>query len=148
MIARKDNYTITTDREKMDVEMIHHFLSYNSYWSKGIPLDVVQKVVDHSLNFGLFHFDKQIGYARTITDYATVAYLGDVFVLSEYRGQSLGKWLVEQVMSHSDLQTLRRWVLLTGDAHELYKKYGWKEIAHPERWMELHDPMIYNNKKT
>ena len=136
-------YHITTDRDKLDVSVIHDFLSNHSHWAKGIPLETVKKSIANSLNFGLFHGDKQIGYARVITDYATIAYLGDVFVLPEYRGRGLSKWLMEVVMSCPDVQGLRRWVLLTSDAHGLYEKVGWKRIAHPERYMERHDPDVY-----
>ena len=97
------------------------------------------------MNFGLFFKDKQIGYARVVTDFATTAYLADVFVLKEFRSQGLSKWLMEIIMNHLKLQGLRRWVLLTQDAHELYKKFGWKTIANPERWMEKHNPDVYKN---
>jgi GNAT superfamily N-acetyltransferase len=127
----------------MDIKAIHDFLSHHSQWSKGISLDLVRRSVEHSLNFGLFYQKKQIGYARVITDYATIAYLGDVYVLPEHRGMGLSKWLMEAVMTHPDLQGLRRWILLTSDAHGLYEKYGWKKIAKPELYMELHDPEVY-----
>jgi len=139
----RGEYRITTDRDKQDIVVIHDFLSNHSHWSRGIPIETVRKSIDNSLNFGLFHQDKQVGYARLITDYATIAYLGDVFVLPEYRGYGLSKWLMEVVMSHPDLEGLRRWVLLTSDAHGLYEKTGWKRIAQPERYMEWHNPDVY-----
>ena len=139
----KGDYTISTDSSRMDISAIHDFLSHHSHWSRGISLDLVSRSVEHSLNFGLFYQNKQIGYARVITDYATIAYLGDVYVLPEHRGRGLSKWLMEEVMTHPDLQGLRRWILLTSDAHGLYEKYGWKKIAKPDLYMELHDPKVY-----
>jgi GNAT superfamily N-acetyltransferase len=101
--------------------------------------------VENSLNFGLFHCNNQIGLARVISDFATIAYLGDVYVLPEYRGKGLSKWLMDQVMAHPALQGLRRWILLTSDAHGLYRQFGWKEIARPELYMELFNPNVYTN---
>lgn len=141
----RGDFTITTDNTKLNLQTIHDFLSLESYWGKNIPVKTVKKALDNSLNFGLFHGDKQIGYARVVSDYATIAYLGDVFVLSEYRGQGLSKWLMEKIIMHPDLQGLRRWILLTADAHELYRKYGWTNIKNPEKWMEKHDPDVYKN---
>jgi GNAT superfamily N-acetyltransferase len=140
---RKDDFIITTDKSKMDVAFIHRFLSTQSYWSPDIPFEKVNAAVDNSLNFGLFHHEKQIGYARVVSDYCLIAYLGDVFVIPDYRGKGLSKWMMEKIIAHPDLQNLRRWILLTRDAHELYKKYGWKTIAAPERWMEIHNPDAY-----
>ena len=141
--VKKGDFLITTDKTKLDIELIHHFLSTQAYWCKGIPIDKVQTAAENSLNFGLFHHTKQIGYARIISDFSTIAYLGDVFILPEYRGQGLSKWLMEQVMAHPNLQGLRRWILLTGDAHGLYKQFGWAEIVRPDIWMELHNPNAY-----
>ena len=140
---RKGDFFITTDRAMLDLDVIHDFLSNHAYWCKGIPYETVRKAADHSLNFSVFHQDKQIGYARVISDFATVAYLGDVFILEAYRGQGHSRWLMDQVMTHPDLQGLRRWILLTRDAHELYKKYGWTPIAIPDRWMEKHEKNAY-----
>ena len=141
----RDEYTITTDKNKMDVNAIHHYLAYESYWSKDIPFEIFKRSFDNSLTFGLIHSGKQVGFARVITDFATFAYLADVYVLEEHRGKGLSKWLMEIIISHPDLQGLRRWVLLTSDAHELYKKFGWKEIKNPEKYMELHNPDVYKN---
>lgn len=140
----KGDFTITTERAKMDLSVIHNYLSNEAYWCKNIPLDRVKTSVENSLNFGLFHKGKQIGYARIITDFSTIAYLGDVFILEEFRGQGLSKWLMEKIMSHPNLQGLRRWVLLTRDAHELYKKFGWTNIVNPEKWMEKTNLNVYN----
>ena len=141
--VRKGDFFFTTDRAMLDLDVIHDFLSNHAYWCKGIQYETVRKAADHSLNFSVFHQDKQIGYARVISDFATVAYLGDVFILEAYRGQGHSRWLMDQIMTHPDLQGLRRWILLTRDAHELYKKYGWTQIAIPDRWMEKHDKNVY-----
>jgi GNAT superfamily N-acetyltransferase len=143
----RGDYTISTDNSKLDLPFIHGFLSREAYWSKNIPYEVVQTAANNSLNFGVYHKNRQIGYARVITDYATIAYLGDVFIIQEFRGQGISKWMLENVMNHPGLQGLRRWILLTSDAHELYKKYGWTEIARPEKWMEKHDPAAYTLKE-
>ncbi|MCK9206560.1 MAG: GNAT family N-acetyltransferase [Salinivirgaceae bacterium] len=140
---KRNNFTLTTDRTKMDVSAIHHFLAKESYWSKNIPLERVKIAVENSLNFGIFLNEQQVGYARVISDFSTIAYLGDVFILDGFRGQGLSKWLMDKIMAHPNLQGLRRWILLTGDAHELYKRYGWTNIASPDKWMEKHNPEVY-----
>ncbi len=141
---QKGDYSITTDKTKLDLEVIHHFLSTQAYWSKNMPFEKVKQGVENSLNFGLFFKEQQIGYARIISDFSTIAYLGDVFVLPEYRGKGLSKWLMHEIMTHPNLQGLRRWILLTGDAHGLYKQFGWTEITNPDKWMELHNKDVYN----
>lgn len=140
-----DAFTITTDKSKLDINVIHRYLSGESYWSKDIPIERIQKSIENALCFGVYHNDQQIGYAKVVSDFSTMAYLGDVFILEDYRGQGLSKQLMETIMSHPELQNLRRWILLTADAHELYKKYGWQPIASPEKWMEIHRPNIYQN---
>lgn len=145
-----DNFTITTDKLKMDVVAIHDFLSKYSGWSDNIPFDKVKTSIENSLNFGLFHNDKQIGFARIISDFSTIAYLGDIYVLDNYRGQGLSKKLMDAVISHPNLQGLRRWILLTSTADWLYEKYGFTKLPKPELYMELFDPNIYktdNSKK-
>ena len=137
------DYLITTDKSKLDLKVIHNFLTNESYWSQNIPFEIVKAATENSLNFGLFFKEKQIGYARIVSDFATTAYLADVFVLKEFRGQGLSKWLMEIIMNHPDLQGLRRWILATKDAHGLYKQFGWKPIAAPERWMEKHNQDVY-----
>ena len=139
----KDDYCISTDRSKLDVDAIHNFLSTQSYWCQNIPFEKVKKSVDNSLNFGLYYKDKQIGFARIISDFSTMAYLGDVYVIPEHRGKGLSKWMMQVIMSHPELQGLRRWMLLTADAHGLYKQFGWKEIANPDRYMEVHNKNVY-----
>lgn len=135
-------YLISTDRNKLDLNMIYWFLSTQAYWSPAIPFEKVQRASEHSLCFGVYFGDKQIGYARIISDYTSIAYLGDVFILKEFRGQGLSKWLMQTIQSHPDLQGLRRWILLTKDAHGLYKQTGWNEIAQPELWMEIHQKVF------
>ena len=128
-------YLMTTDKGKLDLEMVHSFLK-TSYWAAGIPAEVVRRSVENSLAFGLFEGDEQVGFARVVTDYATFAYLADVFVLEPHRGQGLGTWMMEVVFSHPELQGLRRWMLATRDAHELYRKYGFAEPEDPRIFME------------
>jgi N-acetylglutamate synthase-like GNAT family acetyltransferase len=141
-----NTFTISTDKNKLDIEMIHQFLSAVAYWSKGIPLEKLRTSIEHSLCFGVYEEERQVGFARVISDYATVAYLGDVFILPGYRGKGLSKMLVNTIMQHSSLQGMRRWILLTGDAHGLYKQFGWSSIADPVRWMEIYDRNVYAKK--
>jgi GNAT superfamily N-acetyltransferase len=114
-----------------------------SYWSPGIPQDVLDRAIDGSLSFGLYEGERQIGFARAITDRATFAYVADVYVLEEYRGRGLALWLMETVLAHPELQGLRRWMLLTRDAHPLYRKVGFVDVARPERIMEIARPDVY-----
>jgi ribosomal protein S18 acetylase RimI-like enzyme len=140
--SKRGEYTITTDRTRLDLGVVHGYLT-KSYWAEGISRELVRRSIQQSLCFGLYHGPKQIGFARVVTDYTTYGYLGDVFVLEEYQGRGLGKWLIEVVMAHPQLQGFRRWSLLTRDAHLLYKAFGFKPLAHPERWMEKWDPEVY-----
>jgi len=133
---RQADYVISTDRDRLDLPFIHNFLSNTAYWAQGRSLDLVRRSLDNSLNFGLFHGREQIGFARVVTDYATFAWLADVFIIEDYRGRGLGKWLVEVITTHPRLQGFRRWVLATKDAHELYRRFGFTELKSPERWME------------
>jgi GNAT superfamily N-acetyltransferase len=142
---RQGDYLISTDKNRLDLTVIHTFLT-TSYWAAGIPQEIVKRTIEHSLSFGLYKGDQQIGYARVITDYATFAYLGDVFILEPFRGQGLSKWLMEVVVTHPDLQGFRRWILLTKDAHGLYNKVGFTEVATPERYMERFFPGVYEEK--
>lgn len=145
--VRFGDYIITTDKLKMDVVAIHDFLSKYSGWSDNIPFDRVKTSIEHSLNFGLFHQHKQIGFARIISDFSTIAYLGDIYILDNYRGQGLSKKLMEVVMGHPNLQGLRRWILLTSTADWLYKKYGFTKLPHPELYMELYNPNVYKTDR-
>ncbi|MDR5839012.1 GNAT family N-acetyltransferase [Caballeronia sp. LZ034LL] len=132
----RDDYRVSTDIESFDFDVIHRYLSEEAYWSPGIAREKVERAARHSLAFGLFLRDEQIGYARMVTDTATFAYLADVFVLSAHRGAGLGVWLIDCVMAHPDLQGLRRMMLVTSDAHRLYARHGFVASAHPERIME------------
>lgn len=136
----RGEYLISTDSERLDLEFIHSFLSTETYWATGRPFDVVKHSIENSLPFGLYHRDRQIGFARVVTDYATFGWIADVFVIEEFRGQGLGKWLMEAMITHPELQGFRRWVLATKDAHDLYRQFGFTELKRPERWMERHDP--------
>ena len=133
---RRDDYLISTDRQRLDVDFIHHFLSRNAYWALGRTRETVTRSIDNSLNFGLFKTDTQIGFARVVTDYATFAWLADVFVVPEQRGAGLGKWLIETITSTEELQGFRRWLLATRDAHDLYRQFGFNNLGDPDRWME------------
>ena|SRR5688500_4859046 len=139
---RRGDYTISTNNEQLDLAIIHTFISNQSYWGRGRRADTVQRALDHSLNFGVFENKRQIGFARVVTDFATFAWVADVFILEEHRGKGLAKWLMEAILSHPDLQGFRRWVLATKDAHELYRRFGFKELRRPERWMERPDPQM------
>jgi GNAT superfamily N-acetyltransferase len=135
-------YLISTDRAKLDVAAIHAYLT-NSYWSPGIPRSIVEKAVRGSICFGLYHRASQVGLARVVTDGATYAYLCDVYILEEHRGKDLGKWLMQTVTAHPDLQGLRRFTLATRDAHGLYAQFGFQPLADPARHMEISVPDIY-----
>ena len=140
-----NGYRISSDQSEMDVESIHEFVS-QSYWAKGIPIETLKKAIDNSLCFGVFNSQgSQVGFARMITDLATYAYLADVYVLDEHRGKGLSKWLMQEIMSHPDLQGLRRMTLATLDAHGLYAKYGFSALATPEVFMENWNPNVYKN---
>jgi GNAT superfamily N-acetyltransferase len=134
----REDYTISLDRDRLDLDVIHAFLS-SSYWAPGRSRDRVARAIENSLPFGLYHCDEQVGFARVVTDYVVVAFLSDVFVLDAHRGRGLGTWLVEVVTSQPELQSVRRWLLGTRDAHELYRKFGFQEPK-PGRLMEKVDP--------
>jgi GNAT superfamily N-acetyltransferase len=136
---RRGEYLISTDKSRLDLGVVHDFLS-TSYWAVGVPLEVVKRSIENSLVFGVYEGEEQVGFARVVTDYDTFAYLADVFVLESHRGRGLGRWLIEAVVSHPDLRGLRRWMLATGDAHELYRKYGFAGLGRPEIFMEILTP--------
>jgi GNAT superfamily N-acetyltransferase len=142
---KQGEFTVTDRRADLDIETIHHFLR-ESYWAKGIPRPIVEKAINNSLCFGLYHNSRQIGFGRAVSDQATFAYLADVFVVPAYRGRGLGKWLVSCVLAHPELQGLRRWLLATLDAHGLYEKNGFVKLHKPERFMEINDPDIYQRE--
>lgn len=136
-------FAISTDRSRLDVDVIQRFLIEGSYWARDRTLDQTKTAIENSICFGVYQGDRQVGFARVVSDRATFAYLGDVFILDEFRGQGLSKWLMETIIAHPDLQGLRRWVLATRDAHSLYEKYGFHQLVHPERWMERPAPNAY-----
>ena len=142
-VSTRDGYVITTDRARIDVDALHRFLSEDSYWARNIPREVVERSIRHSLCFVILHEDQLVGFARVTSDRATVAYIGDVFVLPAHRGKGLSKWLMEYISGYPELQGLRRWMLATADAHELYARFGFTPMKAPERWMERHEPDIY-----
>ena len=135
-------YAISTDPLKFDVGAIHAYLT-QSYWSPGVPLETVRRAIDHSLCFAVIFRGHNVGFARVVTDRATFAYLADVYILPEHRGQGLDKWLLSVITRHPDLQGLRRFVLATRDAHELYKAFGFRPLAEPSRFMEIHRASPY-----
>ena len=151
---RRDEFVISTSRERLNLDMVYSFLT-DCYWARGIPREVVARSIEHSLCFGIYDESPrlaknathgapvQVGFAHVVSDFATVAYLGDVFVLESHRGRGLSKWLMECIVQHPALQNLRRWILLTRDAHGLYSKFGFTPVKAPERYMELHRPDVY-----
>ena len=146
----ENDFEISTDKKRLDVAMIHVFLANESYWAKGIPVSVVKKAIKNSFCFGVYKEDKQVGFARVITDFATTAYVGDVFILEPFRGKGLGKRLVKTIVEHPRLNGLRLWFLGTKDAHDLYRRYGFKKVADTpimERLMAMLDPDVWTRKQ-
>ena len=143
MRIRQGEYEIDTDKRRLDIAAIYRFLSTESYWAKSRTLEQTLIAIENSLCFGLFKGREQVGFARVITDKATFAYLGDVYVLEQHRGNGLSKWLMKTIIEQPDLQGLRRWLLATRDAHGLYEQYGFRVLVHPERWMERPAPDAY-----
>lgn len=139
---QRDPYIISTDSSRLNIPFIHEFLSTKTYWAQNRTLEVVRRSVENSLNFGVYNGNEQVGFARVVTDYATFAWLCDVFIVAEQRKNGLGKWLVESIVQHPDLKPLRRLLLATRDAHELYRKYGgFVALANVDRWMEKFNPL-------
>jgi N-acetylglutamate synthase-like GNAT family acetyltransferase len=145
---RCGDFLVSTDQARLNLDVIHAFLT-RCYWAKGIRRETVARSIEHSLCFGVYDGSgAQVGFARVVSDFATVAYLGDVFVVEAHRGRGLGEFMMECIMQHPALQGLRRWILLTRDAHGLYKKFGFTALQSAERYMELHRPDIYEIRKT
>jgi GNAT superfamily N-acetyltransferase len=136
-------FSISTNRARLQIDAIHKFLSEQSYWARERAKEQTETAIKNSLPFGVYKGENQIGFARVVTDYATFAYLGDVYILEEFRGRGLSKWLMETVVNHPDLQGFRRWILATKDAHRLYEKFGFTDLKFPERWMEKTAPNAY-----
>lgn len=140
-----EGYRISFNKADMDFSIIHSFLS-SSYWAKGIPKEILQTAIENSLCFGVFtNSGNQVGFARVVTDFATFGYLADVFILESHRGKGLSEWLMKVIFAHPNLQNFRRFTLATRDAHGLYRKFGFKELAHPETFMENWVPNVYQN---
>jgi GNAT superfamily N-acetyltransferase len=142
----KEDFIITTDKDKIDVQYVHWFLS-GSYWAQGIPVETVRRCIEGAMCFSVVYLNHQVGFARVITDRATFAYLADVFIDENFRGRGLSKWLMEVIMSHPDLQGLRRFMLATRDAHGLYSQFGFTTLTHTDRWMQIHKPDVYKDSK-
>lgn len=136
-------FIISTDRTRLQIEAIHRFLSEESYWAQNRTKEQTLTAIKNSLPFGVYTGENQIGFARVVTDYATFAYLGDVYILENFRGKGLSKWLMDVIVGHPELQDFRRWVLATRDAHTLYEKFGFHALVHPDRWMEKPAPNAY-----
>ena len=143
MESKKDEFLITTEKAHLDVDAIQSFLENDSYWAQNRTLEQTKTAIENSMCFGIYHRERQIGFARVVSDCATFAYIGDVYILDEFRGRGLSKWLMEVIVTHPDLQNLRRWVLATRDAHGLYEKYDFAPLRFPDRWMERTAPDAY-----
>lgn len=141
-----DDYEITTDRSRLQVETVHQWLSTESYWAKGIPFDLVKTSFDNSFVIGILNNGKQVGYARMVTDYATFAYLADVYVEEPHRGKGLSKAMMNLIMGQDWVKKLRRIMLATLDAHALYAPFGFTEPTFPERYMEINRPNPYQSE--
>jgi N-acetylglutamate synthase-like GNAT family acetyltransferase len=129
-----DHFVISDDKSKLDVKLIHNFLT-NSYWGKGRTLEEVNRSIEHSFCFGIYSGNKQVGFARVLTDFVIFAYLMDVFIIEEYRGRGLSKILLERIFNDVRFSKIKKWMLATDDAHTLYEKFGFKMIEHPEKLM-------------
>lgn len=140
-----NEYEISSDPHGLDVDVVHNFLANESYWSPGIPRPVVERAIENSLCFGVYHVTGQVGFARIVTDRSTFALLADVFILRPHRGKGLSKKLMRFIMDHEDLQGLRRWLLLTSDAHDLYRQFGFEDLANAWRFMEILRADIYKS---
>ncbi|HEX6279633.1 MAG TPA: GNAT family N-acetyltransferase [Pyrinomonadaceae bacterium] len=141
--ASFEDLILSTDKALLDVEEIHRFLTEEAYWARERTIEQTKTAIENSICFGIYHDRRQVGFARVVSDKATFAYLGDVFVNEEYRGRGLSKWLMQTIVEHPELQGLRRWVLATRDAHGLYKQFDFSELRFPERWMEKTAPNAY-----
>lgn len=136
-------FTISTSRSRLQIDAIHKFLSEESYWAKERTREQTETAIKNSLPFGVYKSENQIGFARVVTDYATFAYLGDVYIIEDFRRMGLSLWLMETILRHPDLQGFRRWILATRDAHALYEKFEFTALKFPERWMEKTAPNAY-----
>jgi GNAT superfamily N-acetyltransferase len=145
---RRGEFLMSTSRERLDLDVVHGFLT-NCYWARGVPRETVARSISGALCFGIYEAaGPQVGFARVVSDFATIAYIGDVFVLETHRGRGLSKWLMESIVQHPALQNLRRWILTTRDAHALYAKVGFTQVQAPERFMEIFRPDVYETKES
>jgi GNAT superfamily N-acetyltransferase len=143
MEVKQAAYTISTDPDKLQLEVIHRYLTEEAYWTTGRTREMTEKSIEHSLCFGVYFHDQQVGFARVITDYTIFAYLCDVFILTEFQGQGLGKWLTETILKVLDDEGVRWTMLATRDAHELYEDYGgFQKLYLPEKWMGRVNPRL------
>ena len=143
MEVRHEEYLISTDKARLDFDSIQRFLAEESYWAQERTIEQTKTAIENSICFGLYLGERQIGFARVVSDKATFAYVGDVYVINEFRGRGLSKWLMNVIVGHQELQGLRRWVLATRDAHGLYRQFDFAELRFPERWMEKTAPNAY-----
>jgi GNAT superfamily N-acetyltransferase len=139
---QRDEYTVTTDPSRLQLDVIHGFLT-GSYWAAGIPRETVERSIRHSLCYGVYHGHEQVGFGRLVTDFAVFAYVADVFILEPHRGRGLGKWLARCMVDTPGLQGLRRWLLATRDAHEVYRSVGFETVTEPTRFMQILNPNVY-----
>lgn len=135
--------SITEDISKLDIELIHRFLVEESYWARERTLEQTKTAIENSMCFGVYDGERQVAFARVVSDKATFAYIGDVFVVEDYRGRGISKMLMQYIVEHPELQGLRRWILATRDAHGLYERFEFAPLRHPERWMEKTAPNAY-----
>jgi GNAT superfamily N-acetyltransferase len=145
-VQNASDYEISTDKNRLDVGLIHEFLT-SSYWAKGVPRSVIEKSLKNSLCFGAYRDGRQVGFGRAVTDLATFAYIADVFVLPEHRGRGVARSLIKAMLSHPELQGLRRFLLATDDAHKLYAQCGFQPLSQPDRYMTIHDPDVYQKSQ-
>jgi GNAT superfamily N-acetyltransferase len=143
MSFKNDNYEISIDKSRLQIDVIQRFLAEDSYWAQNRTLEQTETAIENSICFGVYAGERQIGFARVVSDCATFAYIGDVFILEEFRGSGLSKRLMEAMLAHPDLQNLRRWILATKDAHGLYEQFGFHNLKFPDRWMERPAPNAY-----
>jgi GNAT superfamily N-acetyltransferase len=143
---RQGEFVVSSDPNKLDLKFVHHWLANESYWSKDIPFEVLRRMVENSLCYGVYHESgMQVGFGRVVTDYTTFAWLTDVFIIEGYRGLGLSAFLMEEILNHPELKILRRWLLGTDLAHGLYRKFGFKDLDHPENFLTLHRSKMYSS---
>jgi GNAT superfamily N-acetyltransferase len=143
VVDRRGEFELSTDPARLDRALVHRFLCDQSYWASGVPREIVDRAIEHSLCFGVYRDGAQAAFARVVSDRATFAYLADVFVLREWRDDGLGQWMIGVILRHPDLQGLRRFLLATKDAHGLYARFGFAPLANPARFLERFDPDVY-----